>query len=76
MVRLEDISQQGFRIAWFASCALDRPIRVRIPGLQILTAEIRWQRGKTLGCAFSEPLHVAVFENIVRQAVIDGPLGE
>jgi hypothetical protein len=75
LVRLEDISQTGFRVAWFPNCALDRPIRVRIPGLQVLSANIRWQRGKALGCAFGEPLHVAVFEHIVRQSVIDGPLG-
>lgn len=76
LVRLEDISQQGFRIAWFPACVLDRPIRLRIPGLQILSANIRWHRGKALGCEFSEPLHVAVFEHIVRQAVIGGPLSD
>lgn len=75
LVRLEDISQKGFRVAWFPNCALDRPIRIRIPGLQILKAEIRWQRGKSLGCEFAEPLHVAVFESIVRQTLDNAPLG-
>jgi hypothetical protein len=71
LVRLEDISQQGFRISWFPACNLDRPLRVRIPGLQILNARICWERGKALGCEFVEPLHIAVFEHIVSQAAID-----
>ena len=74
MARLEDISQTGFRIAWLPNCSLEKPLRIRIPGLQVLSAAIRWQRGKAVGCEFAEPLHVAVFEHIVRQSRIDGPL--
>ena len=74
VVRLEDISQQGFRISWWPRCLPGQPLRVKIPGLQVLDARICWQEGNTLGCAFSAPLHVAVFEHIVAQAVIDGPL--
>lgn len=74
LVRLEDISQEGFCITWLAECAPGRPLRVKIPGIQILSAKVCWQRGKAVGCEFAEPLHVAVFEHIVRQAVIDGPL--
>ena len=67
LARLEDISQSGFRIAWYPGCSADKPLRIRIPGLQLLTANIRWQEGKAIGCAFSEPLHVAVLDHIVRQ---------
>ncbi len=74
LVRLEDISQTGFCITWLPESAIDRPLRVKIPGIQILSAKVCWQRGKAVGCEFAEPLHVAVFEHIVRQAVIDGPL--
>lgn len=74
LARLEDISQAGFRIAWLPECRPDLPLRIRIPGLQLLSANIRWQQGKAVGCAFAEPLHIAVFENIVRQTRIDGPL--
>jgi hypothetical protein len=66
--RLEDISQSGFRIAWLPEFRRDTPLRIRIPGLQVLTAHIRWQQGKAIGCEFAEPLHVAVFEHIVRQS--------
>jgi hypothetical protein len=65
LVRLSDISQAGFQIAWLPECRRDMPLRIRIPGLQMLTAHIRWQRGKSVGCEFAEPLYVAVFEHIV-----------
>lgn len=66
--RLDDISPAGFRIAWLPDCKAQTPLRIRIPGLQVLTAQIRWQQGKAVGCEFAEPLHLAVFDHIVRQA--------
>ncbi len=68
LVRLEDISQSGFRIAWLPDASKIKPLRIRIPGLQMLTAEIRWQEGKAVGCEFTEQLHIAVFEHILRRA--------
>jgi hypothetical protein len=76
LARLDDISQAGFRIAWLPDCRRDAPLRIRIPGLQMLTAHIRWQQDKAVGCEFAEPLHVAVFEHIVKQCRIDGPLSK
>lgn len=75
MVRLADISQAGFHIAWLPDCRKDLPLRIRIPGLAMLTAHVRWRRGKAVGCEFAEPLHVAVFENIVRQCRLEGYAG-
>jgi hypothetical protein len=71
MARLDDISQAGFRIALLPNTKRDVPLRIRIPGLQMLSANIRWQRDKAIGCEFTEPLHVAVFEHIVRQCRFD-----
>ena len=68
VVRLNDISPAGFQIAWLPERKRDLPLRIRIPGLAMLTAHIRWERDKAVGCEFAEPLHVAVFEHIVRQA--------
>ena len=73
LARLEDISQHGFRITWLPEFTLDAPLKVRIAGLQSLTAKIRWHKDKMLGCAFEAPLHVAVFEHIVAQARHNGP---
>jgi hypothetical protein len=74
LARLDDISQAGFHIAWLPDCQPDVPLRIRIPGLQVLTANVRWRQDKAVGCEFTEPLHVAVFEHIVRQCRFDGPL--
>lgn len=65
--RLEEISPSGFRMKRFPEFSAQLPLRVRIPGLQLLTAEVRWHKGNAIGCAFASPLHVAVFEHIVRQ---------
>ena len=70
MVRVEDISEQGFRIALLPNGSPDKPMWIKIPGLQVLKANICWQEGRAVGCKFEAPLHIAVFENIVRQSVI------
>ena len=67
-VRLEDLSPGGFRIARLPGARTELPLRIRIPGIQLLSAEIRWSREGAVGCEFAEPLHVAVFEHIVRNA--------
>jgi len=65
---LEDLSPGGFRIARLPAPRMELPLRLRIPGLQMLSADIRWMRDGAVGCAFSEPLHVAVFDHIVRSS--------
>ena len=68
VARLEDLTPGGFRIASFADARAEVPLRIRIPGLQLLSARICWVRDGAVGCEFAEPLHVAVFEHIVRAA--------
>jgi hypothetical protein len=68
MIRLDDISQTGFRVGRLPNARADKPLRIRIPGLAMLSATIVWQEGKAVGCAFADPLHIAVFEHIVKQA--------
>ena len=68
MARLSDLSETGFKLAWLPEYAPGQPIRIRIPGIQVLNARICWHQGKQIGCAFESPLHVAVFEHLVRLA--------
>ncbi len=68
VVRLDDLSPEGFRIAWYPNVSKDLPVRIRIPGIQLLTAHIRWHTNDAIGCSFNEPLHVAVFEHLVKKA--------
>lgn len=65
---LEDLSPGGFRIARLPDARVEVPLRIRIPGLHLLSARICWARDGAIGCEFAEPLHVAVFEHIVRAA--------
>lgn len=71
LVRIEEISQRGFRIPWLPNCAADFPIRIRIPGLQVLTAKVRWQNGRSFGCEFDQPLHIAVYERVVAESDLE-----
>ena len=68
-VRLDDLSPEGFRIAWFKEADLGQVLRIKIPGLEMLAADVRWRRGDWLGCRFASPLYEAVFAHIVAQAV-------
>ena len=71
LIRLEDISERGFRIAWFPKCSPDMLLNIRLPGLQKLDARICWQEGLAVGCEFTKPLNTYVVEHIVRQVSID-----
>ncbi|MFN3516861.1 MAG: PilZ domain-containing protein [Novosphingobium sp.] len=67
-VMLEDLSPTGFRILHLANPDPAKPLWIRIPGIQLLTANLCWTRGRATGCEFTAPLHIAVFEHLVRQA--------
>ncbi|MBA4161415.1 MAG: PilZ domain-containing protein [Novosphingobium sp.] len=68
VAHLEDLSPTGFRITGLSQPSLSKPLSIRIPGLQLLSARTRWHRGNVVGCEFVTPLHVAVFEHLVRKA--------
>jgi hypothetical protein len=65
---LEDLSATGFRISGLAHPDPAKLLSIRIPGLQLLSAKIRWNTGAIIGCEFTAPLHVAVFDHLVRTA--------
>ena len=67
-VLLEDLSQSGFRMTWLPGMMDGVPLRIRIPGLAVLSADVRWRNNEGAGCQFSSPLHVAVFDHIRQQA--------
>lgn len=66
--RLEDISPEGFRMGWLPGFHMDTPVKIRIPGLEVLSAQIRWKEGDFVGCQFTSALYTPVFEHIVRQS--------
>ena len=68
MARLSDLSETGFKLAWLPDYSPGQPLKIRIPGIEMLNARICWHEGKQIGCEFASPLHVAVFEHLVRLA--------
>ena len=68
LARLIDLSTTGFRLAWLPEYDQVKPIRIRIPAIEMLTARVCWHEGREIGCQFATPLHVAVFEHIARLA--------
>lgn len=68
VVHLEDLSPTGFRITGLSQPSLGKALSIRIPEMQLLSAQIRWHRGIEVGCEFAAPLHVAVFDHLVRKA--------
>lgn len=68
VARLEDLSQGGFRIADLPDARAGMPLRIRMPGIEVLNARVCWVRDNVAGCEFEHPLYIAVFEHMVRQA--------
>lgn len=65
--RLNDVSLSGFRIGWLPNGGSGSEVRIRIPGLEPLTALVRWKDTTGMGCEFTRPLSVYVLEHIARQ---------
>jgi hypothetical protein len=66
--RLLNLSETGFCTIWMPALEVKRGLWLRIPGLQLLKAGIRWREAGIMGCEFESRLHPAVFDHIVRQA--------
>jgi len=71
--RLLDLSPTGFRIRHTARLQLERSLFIKVGGLGSLEAFIRWHRDGEYGCEFAQPLHVAVFEHLVRLSRAEDP---
>ena len=70
-VKLHDISATGFRIEWRPGFHEHHPLYLRIPGLEILSAQLRWKREGWIGCSFNHTLYGPTFDHIVRQAQLE-----
>ncbi|MCL6250150.1 PilZ domain-containing protein [Altererythrobacter sp. KTW20L] len=66
--RLLDLTTEGFRLALTDTPAIGTVLRIRLPGISIMEAEVCWARNFEAGCRFIQPLSPYVFEHFVRQA--------
>lgn len=67
-VRLHNISAGGFCMEWMPGLEVARPVWIRIAGLSLLQANVRWKLEAQVGCEFLAPLYAPVFDHIVLEA--------
>lgn len=65
-VLVSDLSTDGFRCETHYRVALESIVWLTIPGLAPLESRVVWASGQAYGCAFTQPLHVAVLEHVAR----------
>lgn len=64
-VRVFDASLHGCRVEFVERPSLDERLWVRFDGLQLLEAEVCWVDGFAAGLSFAQPIHPAVFSNLI-----------
>ena len=64
--RLRDLTPEGFRLSLTDNPAPGTRLLLRMPGMAMLEAEVRWSRNFEAGCQFSAPLSPYVFEHLTR----------
>lgn len=67
-VKALDASPHGCKVEFVERPALDERVWVRFQGLQPIAAEVCWVDGFHGGLNFIEPIHPAVFHNLIRRA--------
>ena len=64
-VRLADLTPGGFQVTILDMPPRGTPVFIRIPGLQMLQAEVRWTKVNTAGCQFASPLAPYIFDHLL-----------
>tara|TARA_R110000772_G_scaffold156977_13_gene268254 strand:+ start:215 stop:550 length:336 start_codon:yes stop_codon:yes gene_type:complete len=62
---LSDLSVSGFKMTSYTHLDEQKPVYIRLPGIQTLTATIQWTGFQEYGCAFAQDLHPAVLEHLL-----------
>jgi len=64
-VRVFDISPLGCCIEFIERPNLEERVWLRFDGLEAIESQVCWVNGFTAGVAFSAPIHLAVFEQLL-----------
>lgn len=70
-LKLQDISETGFCMDWRPGFIEHQQLYIRIPGLELLCAHLRWKREGLIGCEFTHRLYPPVFDHIVKQSLLE-----
>ncbi len=64
---LVNISSTGFKMTSMSGLDPNKPVFIRLPGLPILAANIRWEGFSDFGCEFARPLEAHVMEVLLKK---------
>ncbi|WP_337658544.1 PilZ domain-containing protein [Sphingorhabdus sp. Alg231-15] len=64
---LSDLSVSGFKMNSYTELDGKKPVYIRLPGIQTLSATIKWSDHEDYGCAFKDDLHPAVLQHLVNK---------
>ncbi|WP_162559097.1 PilZ domain-containing protein [Sphingorhabdus sp. EL138] len=64
---LSDLSVSGFRMTSYTDLDPKKPVYIRLPGIQTLSAMIKWNDYQDYGCEFRNELHPAVLEHLLNK---------
>lgn len=65
-VSVIDLSRSGFRMHCIFLIPQDRTVFLTMQGLESLEARIAWHDDDYYGCEFSQRLHEAVYDHIIK----------
>lgn len=65
---IADLTPGGFQVRIYEMPSRGTTVYVRIPGLQMLQAEVCWTSVDTAGCKFVTPLSCYTYDYIVQNA--------
>jgi hypothetical protein len=68
-VQIMDLSVNGFRAATHLELSSGVDVWLRLPRLEPCHAKVVWTEGLLVGCEFERPLHPAVLDMIVKDAL-------
>lgn len=69
---LSDLSTTGFKMSSISGVDASRPVFIRMPGLPILSANVRWEGFSDYGCQFNTPLAPHVMQHLLTRLQIAG----
>lgn len=65
-VEVSDLSMDGFRCETHYRLLPDAIVWLTIPGFSPLESRVVWSNRNSYGCAFTQPLHIAVLDHVAR----------
>lgn len=67
LIFLQDLSTRGFQMSRVPGLQVGTRLRIKVPGLELLSANVRWVGERDAGCVFNRPLSDYVLDHFARR---------